>query len=82
MKDLLNSLTDGNSISANNSINKGMLNGPDNVQYGTFGTRPIAANMQKQDCGCNKSPMPNVYDAQASTQYYTQMKNKYPQAQK
>ena len=82
MKDLLNSLTDGNSISANNSINKGMLIGQDNMQYGTFDTRPIVANLQQQDCGCNKSPMHNGYDAQAREKIFAKIKMGNPQAQK
>ena len=84
MKDLLNSLTDGNRVSADNSVNRTLLYGPDTVQYGNGSTQQAitAANMQKQDCGCNKPPMPNGYDAQASAQYYAQLKNKYPLAQK
>ncbi len=84
MKDLLNSLTDGNRVSAVNSVKRTMLYGPDAVQYGNGGTQQAitTANMQQQDCGCNKQPMHNGYDAQARELIFAQIKKGNPQAQK
>ena len=41
MKDLLNSLTDGNRVSADNNVKRTLLYGPDTVQYGNSGTANI-----------------------------------------